>query len=403
VSSSQIALHIICALATGVMYFLWRRLKEDHKRRVWRLYGWYTGLACIGSAFGATTAFIGVIYEQYVVQLTQARNSAEQIARELQVSFWVSTMVVPDALEIFFISIALLIVLDRLVHVAFATSSGLSARLVLSERVIAGLVVGLNVLSVCFSAAASYYFHRCIPPLEHAAAAMSANDHTSSKAHMQEFRKMKSLSNNVYAVQMFTESAALIFVVSTFSVVFIVCSRRIRGINRRAIAESSLRQQAKLSQEASELQTLETTEVSDGHAGESSFTSDNKRKISIHTAGLVDNMKAVHRQIFFTVAVVFLSLLCMAICLTFYGTVTLSDSRYASSDGDISLCDPKATTNSLIGNWMTLNPHFFILTVYMPGPIAMLVALWGMTSDLMLKIIKTNGQRGSTGEGTERL
>jgi hypothetical protein len=52
---------------------------------------------------------------------------------------------------------------------------------------------------------------------------------------------------------------------------------------------------------------------------------------------------------------------------------------------------------------MTLNPHFFILTVYMPGPIAMLVALWGMTSDLMLKIIKAYGQRGSTGDGTERL
>ena len=382
------------------MFFLWRRLKEEHKRRVWRLYGWYTGLACIGSTFGAITAFIGVIYDQYVVRLTQAQNAAEQIERELQVSIWVSTIVVPDAFEILFISIALLIVLDRLVHVAFATSSGLSARLVLAERVIAGLVVGLSVLSVSFSAAASHYFRQCIFPLEQAAAAIAANDHTSSKAHMQEFRKMKSLSNSVYAFQMFTESAALIFIVSTFCVVFVVCSRRIRGINERAIAESSSRQQAKHSQE---LQTVETAEVSEGLAGESSVISDDKRRISMHTAGLVDNMKAVHRQIFFTVAIVFLSLLCMAVCLTLYGTTTFSDTRYVSADGNISLCDPKATTNSLIGNWMTLNPHFFILTVYMPGPIAMLVALWGMTSDLMLKIIKAYGQRGSTGEGTERL
>ena len=87
-------------------------------------------------------------------------------------------------------------------------------------------------------------------------------------------------------------------------------------------------------------------------------------------------------------AVVFVSLICMAIFQTFYASATFNDIRFTSDI--VSFCDPKATTNSLFGNWMLLNPEFFVLGGYMPPPFAMLVALWGMTSKLMLKMIKSH-------------
>ena len=35
------------------MFVRWWRLEEDDRRRVWLLYGYFSGLMCVGSVFGA--------------------------------------------------------------------------------------------------------------------------------------------------------------------------------------------------------------------------------------------------------------------------------------------------------------------------------------------------------------
>jgi hypothetical protein len=380
----QIFLFCSCAIASGVMFLAWLRLRSEQKKKVWKFYGWYAALACIGSLFGVATGCLGIKYERSIVFSSATQNVSERFITEAEVSLWASVVIVPDAFVICFVYVALLIVLDRLVNVAFATSTGLNARLVLAERVVMGIVICLSVLSICFSAASAYYFRQCISPLNNAAAAMLAHDVKSSAEYNDEFRMWKLLANKAHSAQLFSKTSAILFVLVTFVAVVLVCSRRIRDINKREMAASSARQKARFSS----VLTLpaDSAEISDGSS--SDLSSMELPRVSEHTAQLVENLDMVHRQILVTVAVVFVSLICMAIFQTFYASATFNDIRFTSAT--VSFCDPKATTNSLFGNWMLLNPEFFVLGGYMPPPFAMLVALWGMTSKLMLKMIKSH-------------
>jgi hypothetical protein len=37
------------------VFYRWRRMEEEDRRRVWRLYGWVSGLMAFGSCVGAVT------------------------------------------------------------------------------------------------------------------------------------------------------------------------------------------------------------------------------------------------------------------------------------------------------------------------------------------------------------
>jgi hypothetical protein len=377
----QILLFCTCAIASGVMFLAWRRLRSEQKKKVWRFYGWYAALACIGSVFGIASECLGIKYERSIALSSASQNVSERFASEAEVSLWSSVVIVPDAFQICFVNVALLIVLDRLVNVAFATSTGLNARLVLAERAVMGIVTCLSVLSICFSAASAHYFRQCIAPLNNAAAAILANDFKSSAEYNDSFRMWKLLANKTHSAQLFSTTAAILFVLVTLVAVVLVCSRRIREIYKREVAGSSARQKARFSSVVD--LPADSAELCDSDLSSTLETP----RVSEHTAQLVENLKSVHRQILATVAVVFVALICMAIFQTFYASATFNDIRFTIET--VSFCDPKATTNSLFGNWMLLNPEFFILGGYMPPPVAMLVALWGMTSKLMLKMIKS--------------
>ena len=51
----QIGSFCLSACASGYMFARWRRLDEDGRRDVWRLYGVFTMLMCMGSCVGAAS------------------------------------------------------------------------------------------------------------------------------------------------------------------------------------------------------------------------------------------------------------------------------------------------------------------------------------------------------------
>jgi hypothetical protein len=51
----QIAAYCASALTSGTMFYRWWLLDTDARKRVWRLYGWYSALMLFGSCFGAVT------------------------------------------------------------------------------------------------------------------------------------------------------------------------------------------------------------------------------------------------------------------------------------------------------------------------------------------------------------
>ena len=53
--AEQIAAYCGSGLAGGVMFYVWRRMQEEDRRRVWLLYGWFSRLMLCGSCFGAVS------------------------------------------------------------------------------------------------------------------------------------------------------------------------------------------------------------------------------------------------------------------------------------------------------------------------------------------------------------
>ncbi len=49
----QIAFFCASAVAGGAMFHRWRRMHEEDRARVWRLYGWFSALMACGSCVGA--------------------------------------------------------------------------------------------------------------------------------------------------------------------------------------------------------------------------------------------------------------------------------------------------------------------------------------------------------------
>ena len=46
---SQISFFVVCAIAQGTAFIRWRNWSAQEKLSGWRLYGWLTGLSCLGS------------------------------------------------------------------------------------------------------------------------------------------------------------------------------------------------------------------------------------------------------------------------------------------------------------------------------------------------------------------
>ena len=46
------------------MFWRWRRMVVEDRQMSWLLYGWFTGLMCLGSVFGAVT---WAFYMQFLV------------------------------------------------------------------------------------------------------------------------------------------------------------------------------------------------------------------------------------------------------------------------------------------------------------------------------------------------
>ena len=71
---NQAAACCASALAGSVLFYRWYRIDADCKLRIWRMYGWFTGLVTCGSIFGAVT---WLTYMQCLVNLYKSTELSE--------------------------------------------------------------------------------------------------------------------------------------------------------------------------------------------------------------------------------------------------------------------------------------------------------------------------------------
>ena len=96
-----------------------------------------------------------------------------------------------------------------------------------------------------------------------------------------------------------------------------------------------------------------------------------------------------------TTAFVFLTFLLRAIFSTMNALANALQNEGAACAATASdLCDPACfNTWQLISLWLALTPEFQLTVVLISSPLAMLVALWGMTSDRTLQAMRSSGRR----------
>ena len=71
------------------MFWRWWRMEEEDRPRVWVLYGWFSGLMCVGSVFGAVTwAFLMQLLVANFTAFTPGLPFAQLESLNAQGQYW---------------------------------------------------------------------------------------------------------------------------------------------------------------------------------------------------------------------------------------------------------------------------------------------------------------------------
>jgi hypothetical protein len=160
--TEHIAFCCISALAGGTMFYRWRRMEEEDRARVWRLYGWFSGLMAFGSCVGA------VAWAARMVELEnsfKADVSSDPVEESLLLALdysWRSAFSVTYAVEFMCMSAAKLMVLDRMsVFVAPQGTRMLKLWVAAGRGVMAVVVLG-NAVGLAANIGAAVHYKRTL-------------------------------------------------------------------------------------------------------------------------------------------------------------------------------------------------------------------------------------------------
>jgi hypothetical protein len=370
VFNMQIAVFLICAVLNGFMRVHWHRLQKEEKSHLWPLYGWFTGFACIGSLLGVFLVSVAILHRRNLVEvfdeihelsLLSSMNVTE--AQQIQLLknseslvylhtsrnlFYGSVLIVPEGFQIYFLTMAKMMVLDRITRAALSSTHGLPFRWQMFKR--STMVFILMLLSISFSCrlVVGYFFGQLAPLYEEAAAFIL--DDKSLDDFQVRSEKIQQQIHTVYTVSNICESIALIYIVFVFLLIAGFCAGRIKRILHSPGAPTA--------------------------ADPSSFLTLNAE------------LKIIMKQVVATCFIVFLSLVSMAFVVT-VELFTFIEGVGECGDAAVEdFCDPCHATNEMIYLWFIYTPEFTILGFYFPSPLALLVALWAMTSKRLLLALK---------------
>ena len=108
--------------------------------------------------------------------------------------------------------------------------------------------------------------------------------------------------------------------------------------------------------------------------------------------------RQLQRQIVGTTAFVFVTFLLRAVYSTMFALAyELQDFSARTSCPSSNLCDASCyNVYRLMQGWLILTPEFQLMVVLISSPLAMLVALWGMTSDRTLQRMQSSRRQMGT-------
>ena len=254
------------------------------------------------------------------------------------------------AIEFFCLSVAKLLVLDRMLTFSAAKEQGKAERLSNGRRMVMILVVTGNLVGLG-SYIASAVFYKEAGDLAAAAAAgyaanitSTADDGSLASQPLAYADKAKARASNAQysgSFQEFSEVTVLLIIIAAFIVTGVASARRIAA-SLRAMNREAHRVQGQL----------------------------------------------LRLQLVATVAVVFVTFLLRAVFSTMYAIASSRQNTAVECKGT-GPCNPTCfSTGELMLKWLTATPEFQAMVVLISSPLSLLVALWGMTSMRMLRLMK---------------
>ena len=169
------------------MLFMWRKLAAQQRRHLWRLYGFFTSFIFVGCATGILASSFNIPLQRsavdFVLQTNKLANLSnyideETFLKDVSKLFAIGAdnsehfmrFVIPDAIHLYAMNWAKLIVLERITRVSVSSASGMPRRWVLAERFAVIVIFVMNLVSLCCKLALFVYLPRQVSLLRDASA-----------------------------------------------------------------------------------------------------------------------------------------------------------------------------------------------------------------------------------------
>jgi hypothetical protein len=319
---AQVAAFFLSAIVAATALFLWRRVDRSDRHRLWQLYGFFTGLCCVGSVLGA----IAILVFMQSYELLFRRNEVER-------RYWNAAYQVLYGLYVPCLTLAKLMLLDRLVDFAVPKSDPMSKKLSIAGRFAFVVVVLVSVIAMCSAVALA------VTEVQIGSALTGTNNSTAVRPLLQELGKIE-------AVQASCELVWRLISLLAYGLTGFLCARRVRAA-MLALSQTPLQ-----------------------HHLASAAGKKLKRQIAVTTVFLfiTDALRAAY-------AVWFASM---------QGGSNVNDCR-----------DTPKFCSSCYNDWQLMllydlyTPELYLTVELIASPMSLLVALWGMTSGRMYNQLRS--------------
>ena len=261
---------------------------------------------------------------------------------------WRAAQTVFGELEFLFVIVAKLMVLDRMSDFV-ATSPALKQRWRVGGRAVVAVVVVSSIVALAVVIAASLRFQQASQYFREASDFLVFNNITFSSPQLDLARQKVESALEIESNLLVCHAAVLLLVTSLFLAIGVLSARRINSMLVAIDAASA---------------TAETG-------------------------------RSVRLQVVTTTAFVFLALLLRASSSTLWAVAAKSQDT-ASCPVGLSLCDSCFNTYAHIIHWIAFTPEFFPIVILISSPLALLVALWGMTSKFAFYHLKHSSRAGAS-------
>ena len=303
---------------------------------------------------------LSLAYVLYNLQLDATASPGTFGPVFAQSEYWDCAFRVAYAVEFMCLSVAKLMVLDRMFGLAAPNSDGMPKSWAFVERILIRCVVVGNLVGLTGNIASAIFLARAADYGVSADAAFAANKSNAGSHFIEMANETAFVARKALSVQQFCEVGVLLLIIVAFAAVGALCARR--------IAEALL-------------------QVKQASATATAIPGSRGSDIRVLAGNLSAASRRLRLQIVVTVVVVFVTFLLRAVYSIMNALSRALETETASPDCGIQ-CDATCFNSYyLMQLWLKWTPEFHTAVIFISSPVSLLVALWGMTNQRTVKMM----------------